>query len=274
MKRAFTLILALVLCLVSACACAGGLDGLKPTGGKALPDPAEVTGKSGMLYSADYAFADDYLCDAYTYEPAGSTLSFMDDYTVLCRKAGFSVTATLVDGLDGYSIQDGSGLYAMLVPEFGDQMLLLVQKGMNFELKKKVNYATCVYNDREYELTLYGTELSNYFKWFSITFAVERAPFEHITIYFPEYTRSGDAYYSDKTKKAKGFGVNLDDMNIELLRPEGLDHINGTMDYASLEIHKLEDVDEGILIEGVFDGCFNKGEMVFRDFVFSAIVEL
>ena len=272
MKKTCTLILALLLCLISACACAGGLAGLGG-GGEKLPDPAEVTGKSGALYAADYAFADDYLCDAYIYEPVGSTLSFMDDYTVLCRKAGYSVTATLVDGQDGYSIQDGSGLYAMLVPEFGDQMLLLVQKGMNFELKKRTNYATCVYNNREYELELYFTDTWDFYKAYTITFKTDRAPFELISISFPQHARSGDAFYSDKKEKDESFFV-LYDNDRYILAPEGSDDIDGAKDFASLKINKLEDVDEGILVEGVFNGSFSKGEKVFENFEFSAIIEL
>lgn len=273
MKKTFTLILALVLCLVCACACAGGLEDLRLSGGKALPDPAEATGKSGILYSADYAFSDDYLCDAYIYELVGSALSFMDDYTVLCRKAGFSVTATLVDGQDGYSIQDGSGKYALLVPDFDGQILLLVQKGMDFELKKKVNYATCVYNNRDYELELYFTDTWKSYNAYCMTFKAEHAPFELIAIDFPQYARSGDEFYSDKKKKDESFLVLFDNDRF-ILAPDGSDAIDGAKDFASLKIHKLEYVDEGVLVEGVFNGSFSKGEMVFENFEFSAMIEL
>lgn len=280
MKKMVALLLALMLCFVSACACAaglaglgGGLAGLVPGGSKALPDPAEVTEKTGALLSADYAFAADYLCDAYVYAPVGNVQNFMDQYTILCRNAGYSVNKTVVDGADGYSIQNGSGPYAMLVPEYGGQMMLLVQKGMNFELKKKTNYATCMYNNRDYELEVYFTDTWDFFKAYTITFKAERAPFELIAISFPQYARSGDAFYSNKKEKNESFFV-LYDNDRYILAPEGSDDIDGAKDFALLKIDKFENVDEGILVEGVFDGSFSNGGVVFENFVFSAIMEL
>ena len=141
MKKMLSLVLALMLCMACAAASAagfsglsgGGFSGLSVSGGaEALPDPAKVTDSYGTLMQADYAFSSDYLCDAYIYERPRTINAFTDEYFSLCRKAGYTVTETTVDGVNAYSIQADDAHYALLVTNFDGQMLLLVQKGMDF----------------------------------------------------------------------------------------------------------------------------------------------
>jgi len=131
MKKQVAVILALVLSICFVSACASGLSGLN-IGGQSglssatLPDPAKVLDSYGKLLQADYAFSEQFLCDAYLYDSPSSISDFMDRYTVVCRKAGYSVTQTEVDGAAGYSIQNGSGVSALLVPNYQGQMLIML----------------------------------------------------------------------------------------------------------------------------------------------------
>ena len=74
-----------------------------------------------------------------------------------------------------------------------------------------------------------------------------------------------------------GFSLSLD-MKDELLdTSEPLygvryDAIDGPGDYAHVVVETVEDVKDGVLIEGVFDGTFRSGDIVIEDFVFSAVV--
>lgn len=287
MKKHFALLLALLLCLSIAPALAaglsglggGGLDGLIPVKDEPLPDPSEALGELGELLMADYAFAEDYICDAYVYDRPGSVNNFVDKYAQLCRDAGYSIAETTVDGEAGYSIQNGSGPYALLVTDFDGQMLLLVQKGMDFTPEKPTNYATCLYNGRECELTVSSTDTWAFVNAYSIMFRAERAPFKYFTLYFPQHARSGDEFYVDKDSFIKGFEVSLENSTWLVSSQQKYyggrdDEIEGSKDFGRLKITTLKDTEDGLLVEGCFDGSFNKGDLTIEDFVFSAILDL
>lgn len=279
MKKTLSLLLALILCLACISASASGLSGLGGgTSGKPLPDPAEALDELGSLLQADYAFADDYICDAYVYDRPGSVNSFIDKYTQVCRDAGYSVAETTVDGAAGYIIQNGSGPYALLVPDFDGQMLLLVQEGMDFVPQKRMNYATCLYNGREYELTVSSTDTWAFVNAYQIMFRADRAPFKYLTLYFPQHARSGDVFYVDKNSFEKGFEVSLENETWLVSSQQKLnggrdDEIESSKDFGRLELYTVEDTEDGLLVEGCFSGCFNSGDTVFEDFVFSAILD-
>lgn len=287
MKRSLSLVLALIFCLLCSTAFAAGLSGLGSGGlsglslggsSDALPDPAEVTEETGSLLQADYAFSGDYLCDAYLYPRPDNTADFIDQYTVVCRKAGYTLNETTVDGARGYSIQSGDGKYALLVPNYEGQMLFLVQKGMTFTPQTRTNYATFTYNNRDYEAEVYFTSEWAFYNAFGVTFKVERAPFETLTIYFPQYARSGDEFYVGKSDFIEGFEISMDHDRwlLNSLQPfygGRDDDIESSRDYAQLVLHTVKDTDDGILVEGTFNGSFRSGDVVFEDFVFSAIID-
>ena len=280
MKRFLALLLTTVMLCSMSTASASGFGGLLPqTGsGDPVPDPSVVTGAYGELLQASYQFADDYLCDAYAYPAPEDPGDFMDMYSVRCRKAGYSVTAAVISGENGYTIQDGSGLYACIFPDMNGQMLLLIQSGMSFKLATRTNYATVVYNNRAYEMNIWKTDTSaNYSAW-SLVFSCDRGTFKYLTLFIPHSARAGDSYHISGDGYARGFALALDHKEW-LLSPNpplyGVrsDEIRNAQDYASLTVTKVEDVDSGVLIEGVFSGTFKKGTIVIEDFVFSAIVE-
>ena len=107
MKKLFALVLAAMMLLSCGTASAQGLAGLTGDTGSAkpLPDPVEVTESHGKLLQADYQFSEDYLCDAYVYETPEAR-DFVDMYTVICRKAGYTGTASDIDCAKGYTIQN------------------------------------------------------------------------------------------------------------------------------------------------------------------------
>ena len=287
MKKFFALFIALTLCLSCAAAHAaglsglggGGLDGLIVSGNHPLPDPSEALGELGELLQADYAFAQDYICDAYIYSRPSSVSSFIDKYTQLCRSAGYTLSQTTVDGAAGYSIQNGSGEYALLVTDFDGMMLLLVQKGMDFTPEKRTNYATCLYNGRECELTVSRTDTWAFVNAYNIMFKAQQAPFKYINLYFPQYARSGDEFYVDKNSFIEGFEVSLDNETWLVSSQQKYyggrdDEIESSKDFGHLVITTLKDTEDGILVEGKLSGSFGKGSTVIEDFVFSAVLDL
>lgn len=288
MKKLFALFLALMLCLPCTAAFAEGLSGLGGGGlaglgcsgsPEPLPDPAEALDAFGTLLQADYAFADDYTCDAYVYARPGSVSSFIDKYTQICRSAGYSVAETTVDGAAGYSIQNGDGTYALLVTDFDGQMLLLVQEGMDFTPEKRTNYATCLYNGRECELEFSSSRAWAFVNSYGVTFKASRAPFKYIRLDFPQYARSGDVFYVDKDSFIEGFEVLFESEDWLVSSQQKYyggrdDEIESRNDFGRLELYTVEDTEDGILVEGCFSGSFKSGDIVFEDFVFSAILEL
>ncbi|MBR5288761.1 MAG: hypothetical protein IKU34_09275 [Clostridia bacterium] len=290
MKKLFALLIALSLCFACAAASAAGLTGLgggglSGLGGGAsaepMPDPSKVLDTYGQLLQADYAFAEGYICDAYVYERPSDVTGFIDSYTTVCRKAGYTVTATTVDGAAGYSVQNNSDLRALLVPNFDGQLLLLVQKGMEFDYQERTNYATCIYNNRDYNLTVSSTGEWASVNAYSIMFKAERAPFKYISLYFPQHARSGDVYSVSGQKYIEGFEVSLDNKRWLVSSVEGLtsnyryDDINPkSKDYATLELYTVKNTEDGLLVEGCFNCRCNNGDTVFEDFVFSAILEM
>ena len=281
MKKFLALLLTAVLLCSMTAASAAGFDGLLPKksgAGAPVPDPSEINGVYGQLLQASYQFADNYLCDAYVYPTPDNTRDFMDMYTVQCRQAGYSVTAAVISGENGYTIQDGTGLYACIFPDMDGQMLLLIQSGMSFKLASRTNYATVVYNNRAYEMTCWKAEEWAFFDCWQLHFSCDRGVFDYLTVCIPQSARTGDSYRVSGSGHVEGFALFLDiekellDINEPLFgyRSDGID---SSSDYASLSVTRIEDVDGGVLIEGVFNGSFNRGSIVIEDFVFSAIVE-
>lgn len=281
MKRFLALILAAMLVAGCGVASATGLAGLlggMTTTTEPVPDPAVVNGVYGSLLAADYQFSADYLCDAYVYASPDDVRDFVDMYTVRCRQAGYTMTAATIDGANAYTIQNGDGSYACLFPEYGGQMLLLIQKGMSFELKQRTNYATIIYNNRAYELELWKAEEWAWFDAWELYFKCDRGVIKYVQITLPRSAVSGDEYRVSGSGHVEGFSLMLD-MEKELLSiNEPLfgvrsDAIENSGDYAHVVVHTVRDVEGGVLIEGEFNGVFDRGSIVIEDFIFSAIVE-
>ena len=280
MKKFLALLMTIALLCSMTAASAAGFDGLLPkkTSSEPVPDPSEVTGVCGTLLQSNYQFDANYLCDAYVFEAPDNTRNFIDEYAVICRKAGYTLTEAVISGENGYTIQSGSGLYACIFPNMDGQMLLLIQSGMPFELAARTNYATIVYNNRAYEMEVWQAKEWYAFNCWELIFQCDRGTFEFLTLCIPQSARTGDSYYVSGSSHVEGFAL-FQDHDAELLdiveplfgyRSDGID---SSKDFASVEITRIQDTDDGVLIEGVFNGSFNRGSIVIEDFVFSALVE-
>lgn len=292
MKKLCVLLLALMVALTGT-AFAGGLGGLGggTSGGglngltgttTLLPDPCLVFADEdhdmvGKLYQADYQFSADYLCDAYVYPYLGR--SFVAEYTILLKDFGYTITETKVDGVNGYSIQRGDGLEALLVLNFDGQTLFLVEKGMDFVL---TNVMTCVYNGSQTEgyLWLKSTPsryvLNN--SW-GMTFKGVNAKFDRLQFDIPDYAQAGDVYEILSTRDA------YEDLKLTMWPKTGnpvtllydnaswrQDEINSNEDHVTFTVTRLEKTELGTLLVGTFEGSFDGGKYEFEDGHFSAMI--
>lgn len=281
MKRFLALVLTTLLLASCSAASASGLAGL--LGGssattKPVPDPSVINGVYGSLLAENYQFSADYLCDAYVYATPDDVRDFIDMYTVRCRQTGYSVTAATIDGAKAYTIQNGDGSYACLFPDYGGQMLLLIQKGMTFELQQRTNYATLIYNNRTYEMELWKAEEWLWFDAWELYFRCNRSDIEYIQLTLPNSAASGDEYYVSGSDHVEGFSLmlNMEEQLLDINEPlfgVRRDAIDNSRDYAHLVVHTVREVEGGVLIEGEFNGSFEKGTIIIEDFIFSAIVE-
>ena len=277
-KTVFLLVLVALLCC--GMASASGIGGLIPAASTGpVPDPAQITESYGELLAENYEFSVGYFCDAYVYETPDDVRDFADMYATRCRKAGYSMTAATIDGAAGYTIQSGNGLYACLIPDANGQMLLLIQRGMAFVPETRTNYASMIYNNRSYDLELFQAKNYDFFNTWDISYQCDRGVFQFVRIYVPRYARTGDRFYVSGSDHIEGFALSLD-WEDELLgaappyyggyRTDGID---SARDYAELVVTKVEDVEYGVLVEGLFNGRFKSGDVVIENFIFSAIVE-
>lgn len=292
MKKLCVLLLALMIALTGT-ALAGGLGGLGggTTGGgldglisstTLLPDPCLAIVEDdpdmvGKLYRADYQFSEDYLCDAYLYPYLGK--GFVSKYTSILKDFGYTITETKVDGVDGYSIQRGDGLEALLILNFDGQTLFLVEKGMDFVL---TNVMTCSYNGTATKgyLWLKSTPgkyvLSN--SW-GMTFKGVNAQFDRLQFDIPDYAVAGDIYEILSTGDA------YEDLKLTLWPKTGnpvallydnaswrQDEINSNKDHVTFEITRLEETSQGTLVVGTFEGSFDSGKYKFEYGSFSGMV--
>lgn len=281
MKKLLTLALALILCICSLGAYASGFDGLVPNGGDksdsatALPDPAEaMKDVYGTIINSDYEFMDGYFCSVYSYEKPLVINTFTDNYSGLCRQAGYTVTETTVDGQSGYSIQNGDGLYAMLFPDVNGQMLFMVQTGMNFTLNTRMNYATMKYNGRtyEYECNHYGSDIYAFmdiYSWDFMLHAIGNSPIGYLNFYIPVGVSEGTEYYITEDSDVHGFGLMIPTGFVLDPYDEGEYSLRSVGDYAHLVITRCEDTDRGVIMEGSFSCCLNGGDFIIEDLVFS-----
>jgi len=284
MKKALAFILSIILCF-SCSALASGFGGLgintSGTSGSAamLPDPAEVMDEVyGTLINSSYEFTAGYFCDVYAYEKPRNIDSVVNSYSGLCRDAGYTVTETIVEGQTGYTIQNGDGLYAILFPDVNGQMLFMVQNGMAFSPKTRINYAVLTYNGRTYEYTIdklgsdYIYSFGDVYSWQFICHAEGNSPFSYLSFEIPVGVTAGTEYYITEDSDVPGFGLSA--ASTSLLNPldESEYFLRGYDDYAYLVITRSEETDRGLLLEGVFSCSLDEGDVVFENLTFSVLL--
>lgn len=280
MKKLFVLLMTAML-LVS-CACAGSLDDLLPASSGLLPDPCLAVRNQyrfvGQMYRENFTLGTDYHCAAYLYPEVDD--SFVSSYAKLAKQYGYTMTETKVDGRDGYSIQNGTGLKALMVPEFQNHMLFLVEKGMDFVL---TNVCSFTYNDATYQMALYQYDTPKAYphdRW-KMRYRGENSAFEQLSVSVPKEVRTGNKFTVKGGEDAYD-GLTLaytetSSYNNRLLLEDyavlyRTDCIDGPRDYAKFNITRVEDTPTGKLIVGTFEGCFSNEGEVFEDCCFSALI--
>lgn len=290
MKKLFVLLLTAMLLM--SCAYAGSLEDLlnQPAGGSLddlieapsglLPDPCLANSKDptfvGELYRENFTLGTDYVCDAYLYPRVSN--SFVSSYTRVLQKFGYTMTETTVDGRDGYSIQCGDGLEALMITDFNGKMLFLVEKGMDFVL---TNVCTVTYNGADYHMYLYlQTTPSSYpYDSWGGTYKVENAYFERLALDFPKDVRSG-SFYDVPAEAACYDGLKMDyyrNYNFKTLLYDNVtlyrtDAIDSSRDFATFSISRVEDTEYGRLIVGTFEARFSSGDDEFENGSFSMMI--
>lgn len=137
--------LALCLALIPSCALAGMIslaprrsqlndlsERLDQLRSATLPDPSRILGAKATLYLTDYRCAQDWICDGYTFAQPEDWDAFLSEYSALAERAGFKVSKGVEDGMDVVNLRHYKKR-AMLVPHFQGSLLLLVEKGLQFE---------------------------------------------------------------------------------------------------------------------------------------------
>lgn len=258
----------------------GGLSGLAATKAYMLPDPClafsdEHMMEFGTLYMADYQFSDEYLCDAYFYPYQERT--FYTRYATVAKDFGYTMTQTTVDGMAGYSIQRGDGLEALMVPDFNDGMLFLVEKGMDFQL---MNILSCTMDGVAYTMTVYGMDNPEFLGNWIIRYWNSSDPinWESFVIGLPKYAKAGD-YFEKRQKSAKVEGLTLDynrfGDTLRLLYGAGYlsDGITNSRDYAVVTVTRRDETPYGTLFAGTFEGRFFGGEHIIEGGTFCGLIE-
>lgn len=266
----------------------GGLSGLlseeeQPTGDPGVVvDPAELLGTAGRVLQEEYQFSSNYVCTAYVYGMPADLDGFITAYTQQMADNGFAAEQTLVDGADGWSYTWTDGTYALLVPDFEGSVLLLVQDGMTFgEPLPDGYYIRFERNGRSLEGTWSSGEasceetrrLTGTSHSFSITYYFSRAEITYFSLEFPSYALAGDEFYVTRHNLIDGvtFYTNEESflVNHDLSRAHQME---SDEDHLRIKVNAMYEADGGTVIEGEFDGSFNRGETIYSDGSFRVLL--
>ncbi len=294
MKRFLALFLILSCCLC-ATASAGGLSGLGGNGAGGLsgltqpeaapsgvlPDPEGILNTKGTVLAEDYVFSADYVCTAYTYPMPGDMDRFLATYADAAKAAGYTMTEETVDGQPGWRFALSDEEYALMVPHFDGKLLLLVKNGMEFGQALPEGYYLQVWrNGRKLfqenpECEETRGDFGSSIKALSVKCFFSRSEITLFTLKFPNYAQAGDEFYVTSHKgndklyfytTEETFLVNYDNKDNAL---------EGSGDYLRIKITSTypNKKDDGTVIEGVFDGSFNRGKTVYSDGSFRVLLQ-
>lgn len=297
MKKLFALLMAIMLalpCLAGAeglgglgggdSAGGGGLIGLMPTEAPNLnlgvvPDAADFTATAKTVLQKNYEYVTGLFFTAYTYAMPNDVAAFTEAYTAEAEKNGFTVEQTTVEGYDARQITWTDGTYALLVPNFGGQVLLLVQNGMTFGKPKPTGY----YIEFEYNGESMQQSYSSYtqgsiyeynytsspdqFHFSAAASAFDASyPIDYFSIDFPTSVKAGTTYsprsksdYFDLTvARNKNYTWLLTDNSIP-------NEIKESDDYFTFTVISVETITDRIEIEAEFEGRFRYGAITITN---------
>lgn len=280
-KTAFLAALFLLVCLCAS-ALAGGVSGLlggsAPSASDALPDPADALsdGAYATQTEKNYDFGGGYYCNVFSYPQPVSVTKFVQDYSKLAEAAGYSMKETVLDGFDAYAVSNGDGTTAYILPKAGNDMLFLVETGMDFTPTPRRNFLSVERNGklREYETyTRANTPRYYSYGYYSFDFLRDGNNNSDTLLFrLPNGFDVGDTFY---VSKSSGLVSNLyfsEDLNAHCFLMGTSDYHNelkGSGDYFLLTITGREKTNFGERISATFEGSFHYGETVFENGVFS-----
>jgi len=278
--------------LLPAAACAtglsglggGGLSGLTDGADGVVPDPAELLGREGKVLQENYQFAAEYICTAYTYPLPEDMDAFKAAYAKQAEESGFAVNETGVEGYGALKLSLSDGTYALLLPDFDGVALLLVQNGMTFgEPKPEGFYLSMKRNGRELSVSFGSHEtsckevsrLTGTSRSFQIEYYFSRAEITLFQLCFPSYAQAGDTFYVTKDSLLDGLYLYTNEEGSLVFYDSPYHHqMKNSKDYFRVQITGMYSTSDGLVIEGTFDGSFNKGKTLYTDGSFRVLNDL
>ena len=278
MKRICTLLLC-VLLFLPLTASASGLGGrgrpsFEGTSGDAgvLPDPADLTGSEGTVYAKNYNFSSDFICTVYTYPLPDA--GFLDAYLNQAKANGFKTTETEVEGYAAWRLESG-GLAALLLPQYGNVMMLMVQNGMTFGDPLPEYYMRMVYNGREMMVDSKGLDLMRSYDAYQYKFdcfAFDQVP-GHVSIRFPKFMQAGEEYTWTPSNPPEYMYLYIDGsllLDYQSFTRSG--EWGGKNDYFHLKIVSKNETAQGLVIEGRFDGILDYASVKIENGAFRILI--
>lgn len=289
MRKLLALLVAAVL-VCPAAACAAGFGGLfgqteAPAGGGidnlilqsstwgVVPDPYELLGKRGDIRARDYPYEPGYLCTYFAYPLPKDVDGFVEAYTAEVERNGLAVEQLTVQGADARKIIGADGSYALLVPSFYGETLLLVQNGMPFGRAKPTEYGLGFeFNGKSLKRSY--RDLSVIHDTSSGTYSVSAAfpgglTVESIAMEFPHKFQAGDSYRVVKGSSRKDISLTLRRNGSLTYYYHGNPYIGSKFsddqDYFEVYILSVEEVDGQQVIHGLFEGSFLSGSIMITN---------
>lgn len=272
--------LALLLCLILLpCAASagglpvigGGLPNITPTvtgDAGVLPDPADFLGE-GTVFAQDYLYSG-FTFTVYLYKIPGNVSAFLTEYRTLAQANGFAVENTQTEGFDVLSLTYG-GKKALLFPEYSGSTMLMVENGMVFgEPLPEGNYVQFTRNGRKVSPV---RRLSCKKEWvhdamYYIQCWFDESSVDMLTLKFPDYVQTGDEFLVKKGQLMNSIYLYTDTDGLLISYNSSSSPNYGfknSDDYFRIKITKVEKTSGSTLIEGTFEGSFNRGEVVYED---------
>ncbi len=285
-----SIIAALLILALPACASASGLGGLGELGGglsnlldtspaekDVVPDPESLLGKGSVL-QRDYLFSAGYTCTAYTYPLPENAESFIASYTKQGQTNGLAVETTAVEGYDALKLTDSTNKYALLVMNFNGSTLLLVQNGMTFgQAKPEGYYAEVTRNGRLMSTIgngngLEGKETTSFGPHFEIYSSFVRSEITFFLIGIPNYAKEGDDFYVTRGNLIENLSFYTEQEGFLVDGDYEKNALESSTDYFHVYISSMTVTGDGLVIEGEFDGSFYRGKTTYTDGFFRALI--
>lgn len=294
MRRLTALLLSLVLFLPAA-AGASGLGGLRDAvlsqSGGSIPDPASLLGQEGELIRENYEFIEGYYFSAYLYpQPTNETTEdFLDHYEQLVEARGLEKQMTQIEGYDGLAVFVDDDHCAILIPDFDGKILLLVSNGTDFngasksasasptaapEPEEAGYYLRVKRNGRQLEYAWNSHQTSckevtrsiGTSKSFEISCIFQRAEITLFTLCFPNYAQTGDEFYVTPNSLIDGLYFYTAEEGSLVFYDASYEHkMKGGKDFFRVSITRMEHTEDGLVIEGAFEGSFQNGTILYEE---------